>query len=319
MNIDKLHIAAQKPTIYEKGDSSMWTDDHISKKLLEIHLNPELDSASRTTESINKTVEFISHFCKESSMSILDLGCGPGLYLERLAELGHRCTGIDFSKNSISYAKNQAKEKGLEINYLCQNYLELDFENQFDLVILIYTDLGVLLPVEREELLNKIHRALKPGGVFIFDLVNDKNLEEKFQEEQTLVFEYNGFWKPVPYMELANGFHYPDEKVFLKQHTIIDEEIPDDDVIICVSENYPFPGASLDLEEQRKRLAIVKQNTQAPLINVALKDPYDALIVKADTYISAIGSNISNVKATVNLLSGKVEALGKLPVTPIAP
>ena len=24
-------------------------------------------------------------------------------------------------------------------------------------------------------------------------------------------------------MELVNGFHYPDEKVFLKQHTIIDE------------------------------------------------------------------------------------------------
>jgi beta-N-acetylhexosaminidase len=98
-----------------------------------------------------------------------------------------------------------------------------------------------------------------------------------------------------------------------------DEEIPGEDVIICVSENYPFPGTSLDLEEQRRRLAIVKQNTQAPLINVALKDPYDALIVQPDTYISAIGSNISNVKATVNLLSGKIEAKGKLPVTPIAP
>lgn len=223
MNIDKLHIASQKPKIYERGDSIMWTDDHISKKLLEIHLNPELDSASRTTESIKKTVEFISHACKESSMSILDLGCGPGLYLEKLAELGHKCTGVDFSKNSISYARSQAKEKGLEINYLYQNYLELDFENQFDLVILIYTDLGVLLPDERDELLDKIHRALKPGGIFIFDLVNDKNIEQKFQEQQTWAFEYSGFWKPGPYMELANGFHYPDEKVFLKQHTIVDE------------------------------------------------------------------------------------------------
>jgi len=223
LNIDKLHIASQRPKIYERGDSIMWTDDHISKKLLEIHLNPELDSASRTPESINKTVEFISNACTESSMSILDLGCGPGFYLEKLAELGHKCTGVDFSKNSISYAKGQAKEKGLEINYLCQNYLELDFETQFDLIILIYTDLGVLFPDEREELLDKIHRALKPGGVFIFDLVNDKNIDLKFQEQQTLVFKYGGFWKPVPYMELANGFHYPDEKVFLKQHTIIDE------------------------------------------------------------------------------------------------
>ncbi|MCK5135443.1 MAG: hypothetical protein KAR19_06605 [Bacteroidales bacterium] len=98
-----------------------------------------------------------------------------------------------------------------------------------------------------------------------------------------------------------------------------EEVIPGEDVIICVSENYPFPGTSLDLEEQRKRLAIVKEKNQAPIINVALKDPYDARIVQPDTYISAIGSNISNVKATVNLLSGKVEAMGKLPVTPITP
>jgi len=223
MDIEKLHRASQRPKIYEKGDSIMWTDDHISKKLLEIHLNPEIDSASRTPESIYKTVEFISLFYNDSSMSILDLGCGPGIYTEKLAELGHKCTGVDFSKNSISYAKNQAEKKGLEINYICQNYLELDFENRFDLIILIYTDLGVLLPEEREGLLDKIHRALKPGGVFIFDLINDKNLEQKFQEQQAWTFEYSGFWKPTPYMELANGFHYPDEKVFLKQHTIIDE------------------------------------------------------------------------------------------------
>ena len=201
----------------------MWTDDHISKKLLEVHLNPDIDSASRMPDSINRTVEFIKTFSTKSSMAILDLGCGPGIYLEKLAELGHACTGVDFSKNSISYAKNRAKEKGIEINYICQDYLELDFENRFDLIILIYTDLGVLLPKEREGLLDKIHRALKPDGVFIFDLINDKNLEQKFQEQQAWSFEYSGFWKPRPYMELANGFHYPDERVFLKQHTIIDE------------------------------------------------------------------------------------------------
>jgi 2-polyprenyl-3-methyl-5-hydroxy-6-metoxy-1,4-benzoquinol methylase len=201
----------------------MWTDDHISKKLLELHLNPEIDSASRMPDSINKTIEFIKTICEKSSMSILDLGCGPGIYMEKLAELGHKCTGIDFSKNSISYAKNRAKERGLEISYLNQDYLELDFENQFDLIILIYTDLGVLLPDERVGLLDKIYRALKPNGVFIFDLINDKNAEQKFQEQLTWTLEYSGFWKPTPYMELANGFHYPDDKVFLKQHTIIDE------------------------------------------------------------------------------------------------
>jgi len=223
MDLEKLNIAAQKPELYEKGDSVIWTDDYISKKLLELHLNPDIDSASRMLDSINKTIEFISKFCGESPMTILDLGCGPGIYLEKLAELGHSCTGLDFSKNSISYAVSQAKEKDFGINYICQDYLELDFESQFDLIILIYTDLGVLIPEEREGLLDKIYRALKPNGVFIFDVLNDRNIEQKFQEQQTWLYEFSGFWKPTPYLELANGFHYPDNKVYLKQHTIIDE------------------------------------------------------------------------------------------------
>ena len=223
MDLDKLYLASQKPELYEKGDSVMWTDKHISGKLLEIHLNPAVNSASRRPESINKTLDFISSFCSDSPVSILDLGCGPGLYLEKLAAAGHFCTGIDFSGSSIGYAANEAKKKKLNIEYLCQDYLELDFENHFDLIILIYTDLGVLLPDERERLLDKIHRALKPGGFFIFDVLNDKNISQKFQEDQTWTFEFSGFWLPEPYLELTSGFHYPEAQVFLMQHTIIDE------------------------------------------------------------------------------------------------
>jgi predicted TPR repeat methyltransferase len=36
---------------------------------------------------------------------ILDLGCGPGLYTQRLASLGHTCVGIDISPASIAYAR----------------------------------------------------------------------------------------------------------------------------------------------------------------------------------------------------------------------
>jgi len=201
----------------------MWTDAHISGKLLELHLDPHVDSASRSLESIERTMDFILTFCGNNPLSILDLGCGPGIYLEKLAGLGHSCTGIDFSENSIAYARKQAKEKGLEIRYINRDYLEMDFEDQFDLILLIYTDLGVLLPGERSLLLERIHRALKPGGIFIFDVLNDRNLEQKFGEFQTWSFEFNGFWKPEPYLELASGYHYPENKVFLKQHTILDE------------------------------------------------------------------------------------------------
>ena len=42
---------------------------------------------------------------------------------------------------------------------------------------MIFTDFGVLLPDDRAELLSNIHRALKPGGCFIFDVLNDSRFD----------------------------------------------------------------------------------------------------------------------------------------------
>jgi 2-polyprenyl-3-methyl-5-hydroxy-6-metoxy-1,4-benzoquinol methylase len=220
MNIENLKFVARKPKIYERGDSEMWTDDHISKQLLKIHLNPEIEAASRMPQSINSTTDFIANFCDREKMKILDLGCGPGLYAEKFAMMGHHVTGVDFSRNSTAYAKTQAKQKNMNIKYECRNYLLIDFKNEFDLIILIYTDFGVLLPSERNSLLEKVKLALKPEGTFIFDVINDKHISEKFQETRTWTYENSGFWKPYPYLELINGFHYAGSGVFLKQHTI---------------------------------------------------------------------------------------------------
>jgi beta-N-acetylhexosaminidase len=97
------------------------------------------------------------------------------------------------------------------------------------------------------------------------------------------------------------------------------EAIPAGEVVIAVSENYPLPGKSLDLKTQRERMALVKSMAKKPLLNVALKDPYDANLISADAWVCAVGSNISNIRAVVNLLAGKVEAHGKWPVSPVNP
>ena len=93
--------------------------------------------------------------------------------------------------------------------------------------------------------------------------------------------------------------------------------VPKADIILAVSENYPLPGKSLDLNHQRTRLQSIVDDTETPVLNVALKDLYDVNQISANMYVCAVGSNISNIKAVVNFLSGKVEAKGQLPVTPI--
>jgi 2-polyprenyl-3-methyl-5-hydroxy-6-metoxy-1,4-benzoquinol methylase len=223
MNIELIKKLSSKPQLYEKGSSVMWTDPYISKQLLELHINPDNDVASRSRVKIESIINWILERTDNTKMKILDLGCGPGLYTELLAQKGHSIIGVDFSENSIQYATKQAKEKKLKIEYLEKNYLDIDFDNQFDLVILIYLDFCVLLPDEREKVLENIYRALKKGGLFICDVVNEKNIDKKTLSQSWEVQE-TGFWKNEPYIALTNGYHYPEAKVFADHHIVISED-----------------------------------------------------------------------------------------------
>ena len=64
--------------------ASMWDDDYISERLLDMHLNPDIDAASRKRITIERTVRWIEANLEGKNKWILDLGCGPGLYCELL-------------------------------------------------------------------------------------------------------------------------------------------------------------------------------------------------------------------------------------------
>lgn len=223
MKITDIIAQSGKPELYARGTSFMWTDKHISKQLLAIHLNKDTDLASRKKSTIVKTADWILETQNEKGkLNILDLGCGPGLYAEMFAEKGHYVTGVDISKNSIDHARKSAKEKELNIQYIHANYLEIDLEpDKYDLIVLIYTDLGVLIPDEREKLLQKTYGGLKKGGTFIFDVLKDKEIEKKIAPRS---WEANktGFWKESPYLALSESYLYEEVKVILFQHSIID-------------------------------------------------------------------------------------------------
>ena len=46
------------------------------------------------------------------------------------------------------------------------DYLQMDFENAFDIIILIYCDYGALIPEERTDLLQRVS-GLKSRGQFL--------------------------------------------------------------------------------------------------------------------------------------------------------
>ncbi len=213
---------AARPALFAKGTANFWDDPHISKHLLAAHLNPYWDAASRRPATIAKTVEWLANYLPQQA-SILDLGCGPGLYAERLARLGHKVTGIDFSHRSIAYAKASAQDKGLSIDYVYKNYLEIDYHEQFDIVLLIYCDFGALVDAERDLLLRKVYAALKPGGLFIFDVFTDQ-FSGSIEERQSWEVVDEGFWAEGPHCVLSQSFHYPEQKVLLRQDTVLRDD-----------------------------------------------------------------------------------------------
>ena len=221
MSIKDLIKQTAMPSLYEKGNAFMWDDPHISKQLLEVHLNKYIDLASRKESSMNSAIDWILEQCSQKSMSILDLGCGPGLYCDILHDKGHSVTGIDISGTSIDYAIRKAKKHSKSIAYINANYLDVDLPtSKYDLAIMIYTDFGVLSPDEQRSLLRKIYKSLKPGGKFIFDVLNDTDLDSKLSPVNWEATE-SGFWSDKPYLALSNSFLYEKQKTILYQHNVL--------------------------------------------------------------------------------------------------
>lgn len=219
-----LEYAKEKPPVYTPSSRKFWDDEHISKQMLEAHLDPDFEGASRKHSFIKQSVQWIaSLYENKNEKKLLDLGCGPGIYAELFEESGFIVTGMDFSKRSINYAKKNAKSKQKNIEYFYQNYLTMDYENQFDVVTLIYCDFGVLNPKDRLELLCKIKRALKPSGILILDGFTKLQLSVSVEKE---LMEYcdSGFWNPTPYVCIQRNFHYDKPEVFLEQYLVITED-----------------------------------------------------------------------------------------------
>ncbi len=220
----KLERINQRPKPFEFYTAEeLWTDKHTSKCMLEFHLNESVDLSSRNKKFIKDSVEWIvTHFKVTSGSKIADFGCGPGLYTSRLAEKGADVTGIDFSENSIKYAKNICRQKKLNINYVRQNYLEFNTDEKFDLITMIMCDFCALSPSQRKILLNKFKKILKSNGSILLDVysINAYN-----QREEVATYESNlldGFWSSEKYYGFLNTFKYEKEQVILDKYTIIE-------------------------------------------------------------------------------------------------
>ena len=222
--IAQLSAYLKKPRLYAPSTGAFWNDVHISRGMLAAHLNPQDDAATRRHEFLDQSVQWISKIAPPSQYpSLLDLGCGPGLYAERFQKAGYSVTGVDFSERSIAYAKEQAILHNYNIEYHCQNYLTIDYANQFDVVTLIYCDYAVMPVSERLLLLSKVYQALRKNGKFIVDVFTPR-----MRKQESRTWQYcgeGGFWCERPHICFESVYQYDDEDATeLRQCVVLTDE-----------------------------------------------------------------------------------------------
>jgi len=216
-----LNYLSRRPDVYEPSTLKFWDDKLISKSMLEAHLNPELEAATRKLDFVKKSAEWIENIANPTKRPrLLDLGCGPGIYADLFARQGFEVTGIDLSPRSIEYAKRHTDHS---ITYLCQNYLDIEYQNAFDVVALIYCDFGVLCGADRKTLLRKIYGALKEDGLFIVDVCSPAQYDG-WEEKHSWSYNSGGFWSASPYACLYSFYRYDDCRTYDEQYVIIEKD-----------------------------------------------------------------------------------------------
>lgn len=134
--------------------------------VLKGHFDENIPGGSRNSRFIDETIDFVNNLAPvENYKKVIDLGCGPGLYSQRLAMRGYDVVGVDFNQNSIDYAIREAQEKNLSIDYRNEDITNIELENDFDGLVL----LDVLSDTSYEKFEPKIVWTLSNEGSIFSD------------------------------------------------------------------------------------------------------------------------------------------------------
>lgn len=210
------------PEPWAEGEKIPWNAHDFSRRMLDEHLSQDHDAASRRFMLIDEHVNWIhNQVLKGKPTRILDLGCGPGLYTNRLASLDHHCVGIDFSPASIAYAREQAEEAGLDCTYVQQDIRSVDYGDEFGLVMSIFGEFNVFRPGAARDILRKTWRALVPNGFLLLEPHTFDAVVKLGEAPPSWYTAEHGLFSDEPHLFLQENFWDPEENVAIQRYDII--------------------------------------------------------------------------------------------------
>jgi len=144
----------------------MKENDYYSEKLSALHLKQCYEIANpRIQQYLEAEIQYVLRYIKPND-TVLELGCGYGRVLSRLAQKAKKVYGIDTSEESLRLARDIFSDiPNIELNKM--NAKSLSFEDQmFDLVIAIQNSISAF-KVDPQEVIKESLRVTKHGGKII--------------------------------------------------------------------------------------------------------------------------------------------------------
>lgn len=210
-------------TLWDGKYKIPWDEPDFSYRMLKEHLFQEHDLASRKLDMILKQVQWIhKNIANSVPGRLLDIGCGPGLYIEQFLKLEYDCCGIDFSPASIEYAKENIGDKA---QFIKEDVRFADFGTDYEIAMMLFGELNVFSPNECKQILKKTYDSLLPGGKLLIELQKFEAVQ-RFGKSQNTWYKsgpgLQGLFSDKPHICLIENHWFADEQTALQLFHIID-------------------------------------------------------------------------------------------------
>ena len=114
----------------------------------------------------NRIVQDFAFQCDPNS-SALDVGCGSGQLVIKLAEMGLTSHGIDVSPEMISHCGKNLKVSGTNATFYLDSFFNHNFDSNLYSLISALGFIEYISQIEFQEFLSKVSRLLEPNGKLV--------------------------------------------------------------------------------------------------------------------------------------------------------